>query len=101
MRFTLDDSPFAGRTGHAVTIAVLDSGVHPSHPHVGNVDGGTSLIGDESDWVDRLGHGTAVAGAIREKAPAARLLAVKLFHDRLATNVDALARGIEWAADHG
>jgi hypothetical protein len=79
----------------------VDSGVHPSHPHVGIVDGGVSLVEDSADHADRLGHGTAVAAAIREKAPAARLLAVKIFHDRLATNAGTLGRAIEWSADHG
>src|SRR3954462_10433707 len=101
MRYRLGDPPFAGRTGKGVTVAVLDSGIHPDHPHVGGVDGGTSIIPEASDYVDRLGHGTAVAAAIREKPPAVRLLAVKIFHDRLATNADALARAIEWAANEG
>jgi subtilisin family serine protease len=84
-----------------VTVAVIDSGIHPDHPHVGGVDGGISFVDKVNDHVDRLGHGTAVAAAIREKAPAASLLSVKVFHDRLATNAEMLARAIEWSADNG
>lgn len=101
MRFTLDDPPFAGRSGQGVIVAVLDSGVHAEHPHVGRVVGGVSFTDDTDDFLDRIGHGTAVAAAIHEKAPGADLLAVKIFDRRLATNADVLARAIEWAADHG
>ena len=43
-------------------IAVIDSGVNPSHPHIARVDGGWP----ENDFLDRLGHGTAVMAAIQE-----------------------------------
>jgi subtilisin family serine protease len=56
---------------------------------------------EQHDYSDRRGHGTAVAAAIREKAPAAELLAVKIFDRTLATNAELLARGIEWAGRHG
>ena len=101
MRFTLDDPPFAGRSGQGVIIAVLDSGIHANHPHVGRVVTGISFTDAADDVVDHIGHGTAVAAAIREKAPASDLLAVKIFRERLATNADVLVRAIEWAADHG
>ncbi|HEY5062784.1 MAG TPA: S8 family serine peptidase [Gemmatimonadaceae bacterium] len=102
MRFTLNDPPFAGHTGRGVVVAVLDSGIHASHPHVGTVQGGESFAGvSDGDCDDRIGHGTAVAAAIREKSPGADLLAVKVFDTQLATSVDVLARAIEWAADQG
>jgi subtilisin family serine protease len=102
VRFTLDDPPFAGRTGRGVVVAVLDSGIHAGHPHVGTVQGGESFAAASGgDCVDRIGHGTAVAAAIREKSPEADLLAVKVFDRQLATNVEVLTRAIEWAADQG
>jgi subtilisin family serine protease len=103
VRFTLADAPFAGRTGRGVTVALLDSGVHGDHPHVGGVRGGRSFLDgtDADDFVDRVGHGTAVAAAIREKSPAVDLIAGRIFDRQLATNVDVLVRAICWAADQG
>jgi subtilisin family serine protease len=50
-----------------------------------------------ADYVDFNGHGTAVAGAIREKAPDALLFAVKVFDRKLTTNVDTIINAMEWA----
>lgn len=103
MRFSLADEPFAGRTGSGVVVALLDSGVHGEHPHVGGVRRGASFLDgtDANDFVDRVGHGTAVAAAIREKSPGVELIAARIFDGRLATNVDVLVRAIHWAADEG
>ena len=79
-------------------IAIVDSGISPGHPHVGSVAGGISFTG-QPDLFDRLGHGTAVAGAIRQWAPGAELFAVKVFEGRLSTSVDALVRALEWCRD--
>ncbi len=92
------------RAGKGVPIAIIDSGVHAEHPHVAGVAGGIFVHADGSlsdDYVDRLGHGTAVAAAIREKAPAAGLYAVKIFSDSLAAPIAALIRAIDWAAEAG
>jgi subtilase family protein len=90
----------ADRTGRGVRVAVIDSGVYADHPHVGGVDGGFGIRGGcvVDDFVDRLGHGTAVVAAIREKAPDAAILVVKVFFDALATDVDTLERAIVEAA---
>jgi subtilisin family serine protease len=103
MRLTLDDSPFSGRTGAGVVVAVLDSGIHAGHPHIGDVHRGASFVGDRrpDDWLDRIGHGTAVAAAIREKSPGADLIAVRVFDRQLATNVGVLGEAIAWSADAG
>lgn len=104
-RFTLDDPPFAGLTGRGVRVAVIDSGVHPTNPHIGDVPVSGVRIGAgdgiDADFVDRIGHGTAVAAAILEKAPAIDLVAVRVFERTLATSADVLARAISWAADNG
>ncbi len=89
-------------TGRGVTAAVIDSGVNPGHPHVGPVAGGVriGLAGEVSDdWVDRLGHGTAVFAAVQEKVPDAAVFAVRVFGDRLRTSVRALVAAIDWAAE--
>lgn len=83
-----------------VRVAVIDSGVHASHPHVGGVAGGIGI--DDSgnpydDYVDRLGHGTAVTAAIREKAPAAEIHAIKVFDRELSATGRALVSACEHA----
>ena len=52
-------------------VAVIDSGVHVAHPHIGRIAGGASFGPSSPDYSDRLGHGTAVMAAIQEKAPGA------------------------------
>lgn len=103
MKLSLEDAPFAEKTGRGVVVAVLDSGVHAAHPHVGDTLIGRSFAesAPAADFVDRIGHGTAVAAAIREKAPGAELIAVKIFDRQLATNVNVLADAIIWSADAG
>ncbi len=91
-------------TGRGVRVAVVDSGVHAAHPHVGGVAGGLAIADDGAispDFVDRLGHGTAVAAAIREKAPDAELVAIKVFWRGLSTDVATLVRAIDCASSQG
>lgn len=88
----------------AVSVAVIDSGVNVPHPHLPGVAGGVGidLEGHESDdYVDRLGHGTAAAAAIHEKAPEAELYAVKVFDGELATTVPTLVKAMDWASSRG
>jgi len=84
-------------------IAIIDSGIHSGHPHVGEIAGGVEITagGEGPDIIDRLGHGTAVAGAIREKVPDAELYAVKVFDRRLAANIGAILRALAWCREHG
>ena len=83
-------------------IVVVDSGIALNHPHVGAVTVGHAFVGeDATDVVDRLGHGTAVAAAIREKVPAAELVAVRVLDRELSTTARLLSAAIEWAAEHG
>jgi subtilisin family serine protease len=91
-------------TRAAVRVAVIDSGVHAAHPHVGGVAGGFGI--DDAgrvhqDFIDRLGHGTAVAAVIREKAPAAEIYAIKVFDRELAATGAALVAAFERAIEQG
>jgi len=85
-----------------VKIAIIDSGIHAGHAHVGEVEGGVAITpdGESDDILDRLGHGTAVAGAIREKVPHAALYAVKVFDDRLNVNIRVILRALAWCREH-
>jgi subtilisin family serine protease len=87
-------------------VAVIDSGVHASHPHIMTaMAGGVTLAMngevDDGVFVDRLGHGTAVMAAIQEKAPGAEYFAVKVFDRELRTTGLSLVRAIDWCADRG
>ena len=90
-------------------VAVIDSGVHPDHPHIAAdrlltgvaiASDGTITTGDEAT-LDRLGHGTAVTAAIQEKAPDALILPVRVFHDALKTSARALVTAIAWSVEQG
>jgi len=84
-------------------VSIIDSGVHASHSHVNGVAGGIAIARDgreDPDYTDRIGHGTAVAAVIREKAPEAELFAVKVFHEALACHIDSLVRGIDWCVEN-
>jgi hypothetical protein len=102
VRFWLQD--FVPRIGRGVRIAVIDSGVHAEHPHVQGIAGGVAidaagLLHDEC--VDRLGHGTAVVAVLREKAPAAEILAIKIFDRELRATGDQLVAALRCARAAG
>jgi len=86
--------------GRGVCIAVVDSGVHASHPHVQGVAGGVAIDAGgnvTADYLDRIGHGTAVMAAIKEKAPFADCYAVRIFDTRLTASASTLIAAIDWA----
>lgn len=83
-----------------VKVVIIDSGVHASHPHVNGISAGIGVDSDgrlHADFVDRLGHGTAVTAVIREKAPAAEILVAKVFDTELAATGAALVAACDWA----
>ena len=85
-------------------VGVIDSGIHAGHPHVGRVAAGAGFDRGgraHDDVVDRLGHGTAVAAAIQDLAPAVAVCPLKVFDRALDTSVAALAAALDWAAAHG
>lgn len=95
-----------GATGKGVRVALIDSGINPHHSHVERVEGGVSFFLDSTgtlrhndNFLDRLGHGTALAGILRAKAPGVELYAVKIFHDRLAAHFTVLEAALLWAID--
>lgn len=93
-----------GATGAGVRVALIDSGVNPQHSHVRHVSGGLGFFltpaGDiqtTADYSDRIGHGTALAGIVRAKAPQVELYAVKIFAERLAASIAVLEAALYWA----
>ncbi len=94
----------AAGTARPVRVAVVDSGVNPSHPHIGRIAGGLSVApgaAARGDPLDRIGHGTAVTAAIQERAPGADVFIVKVFDRTLSASIDTLVAGIDAAWRQG
>ena len=97
---TIDGDALRAATGHGIRVAVIDSGIATNHPHVGEVSAGVALVGDDpSDTADRMGHGTAVAAAIRDLASGVELIPVRVLDRELATSARILSRAIHWAVE--
>jgi subtilisin family serine protease len=88
-------------TGRKVKVAVIDSGINAHHSHVQRVSGGVGIACDAAgsivfsdDSRDYDGHGTAVAGILRAKAPDVELYSVRVLQERLRTESRVLAAAI-------
>lgn len=88
------------------SIAVIDSGVNPDHFHVQKVSGGHGLVMNSQgqvekthDYMDEIGHGTAICGIIKRKASFADLYAVKIFQQNLNAPAICLIEALKWAID--
>lgn len=97
---------WAGSSGSGVRVCVVDSGIDPAHPRVGQiraslavaeVDGDLQVVPDSGG--DLFGHGTACAGIIRELAPDCELHSVRVLGGDLTSTGDVLVRGLRWAID--
>src|SRR5262249_21684601 len=70
----------------------------------GSVAGGIAVDVEgrlHHDYLDRLGHGTAVTAAVKEKTPDAELYMVKGFDRTLGTCIPSFIAALDWAADKG
>lgn len=89
-------------------IGVIDTGINPWHSHVlGGVTGcrifldGDGRIRQDEDFRDLVGHGTAVAGILRQQLPDTALYAVRVFEQDLASYPSLVARAVLQAAAEG
>jgi subtilisin family serine protease len=93
-----------------VRVAVIDSGIDLGHPDLApRIVAAKSFVGGSAQ--DTRGHGTIVAGIIAAEienargiaglAPSAELLVAKVVADDGTISVEAEARAIHWAVDHG
>ncbi|WP_246167615.1 S8 family serine peptidase [Propionivibrio limicola] len=98
--------------GSNVTIAILDSGVDPSHPDLaGKLVAGWNFFDNNSNTSDVYGHGTKVAGAaaaatnnstgVAAVATGASIMPVRVAGTDGYGSWSAIASGLTWAADHG
>ena len=100
-------------TGDAVTVAVVDSGIDPSHPDlIAHLVPGRNIVSNNTDTSDVSGHGTLIAGVIGADTNNGVGTAgvgwnVNLMPVRVSetagndTTTGTIAAGIIWAADHG
>ncbi|WP_232828784.1 S8 family peptidase [Kribbella monticola] len=101
-----------GLTGKGVKVAILDTGIDPTHPDLAGRIGATENFSDAPDTVDHYGHGTHVAsitagngaasgGKYKGVAPDATLLNGKVLDDYGLGDFSGIIAGMEWAAAQG
>jgi len=98
-----------GSTGAGVRVCILDSGIEQDHELVGGVEEAVAVsIGEDGEPVvepdtegDLCGHGTACAGIVRELAPEARLVSVRVLGAGFTGTGAVLLAGLRWAVDQG
>jgi peptide maturation system protein (TIGR04066 family) len=96
-------------TGKGVKVAVIDSGIDNTHPHIsypvrgiGIVSYEDASIGYKDDFFDTVGHGTACADLILKKAPDCEVYGIKVFNDDLLeADPELIIEAVRWAVDKG
>ena len=103
--------------GDGVLVAVLDTGIDPSHrSFVGRLVPGYDFVDDDADPTERpngidedadgrideaLGHGSHVAGIVALVAPRARILPLRVLNDDGRGEAYDIARAIDFAVLRG
>lgn len=99
-----------GGNGASIKIAVLDSGVELSHPvlrgltladDVAIVEQGYEIAVVPGDGRDVYGHGTAIAGIIRELAPEAQIGSFRVLGEHLRARTLIIREGARQALERG
>lgn len=97
-------------TGRNIKIAVLDSGIDPTHPRLNGLSLEDDLAVIENDsrlsvvageGCDVYGHGTAIAGIIRELAPEAKIGSFRVLGEQLRSRTLIIREGARLALERG
>lgn len=85
------------KDGEGVKIAILDSGLRKTHPKLAQYTfNGYNIINGSSNIEDRLGHGTAITGIIKNHVPRAEIFMVKIFDDDYYIDFSDLCNALEY-----
>ena len=96
-------------TGRGIKIAVIDSGIEPSHPMLAGIKlaEDIAIVDDEvkldvvgSDG-DVFGHGTAVSGIIKELAPEAEIGSIRVLGRNNSSRTAIIQLGAQEALSRG
>ena len=98
-----------GATGKGVRVCILDSGVDPSHPSVGQLESavvismgdGDEIVAEDDTEGDVSGHGTACAGIVRRLAPEAAISSVRVLGAGFTGSGNVLLGGLRYAIEEG
>ncbi len=94
--------------GAGITVAVLDTGVDPSHPALaGKLIAGFDFVDFDNDPSEEgehlinpgFGHGTHVAGLIAAVAPDAKIVPVRVLDENGIGNIWVLAEALEYVVN--
>jgi len=100
--------PTSSSHGGGVGVAVLDTGIDPSHPDLDHPAEKFDAYGGTCS--DAQGHGTHVAGTIAAKdnsegvlgvAPQARVYCVKVLNDQGSGSDSSIILGLQWVLSNG
>lgn len=91
------DNSWYRKDGEGVKIAILDSGLRKTHPKlVQYTFNGYNITNGSSNIEDRLGHGTAITGIIKNLVPRAEIFMVKIFDDGYYIDFSDLCNALEY-----